>query len=320
LYDWFINTLDMPCKSRQIEFARLNITYTMMSKRRLLQLVNENYVSGWDDPRMPTLCGLRRRGYTPESIRDFCDRIGVAKTYSVVEMGMLEHCVREDLNNNAARKMAVLNPLKLIITNYPEGKTEFLQIENHADRPELGMRSVAFSKEIYIEQDDFCEVPPNRKYFRLAPDVEVRLKSAYIVKCTGFKKGADGNIEEVYCTYDTESKGGSAADGRKVKGTLHWVDAKDSVEGEIRLYDHLFTDVDPGSKDDWLEILNPESLVVLKNCKLEKSLDECEVGEHFQFMRMGYFCKDSDSTAEKPVFNRTVGLKDTWAKVSSQEG
>jgi len=317
LYDWVLNTLDMPCKSRQLEFARLNITDTMMSKRKLLQLVQEGIVAGWDDPRMPTLCGLRRRGYTPESIRDFCDRIGVAKTYSVVEMAMLEHCIREDLNRNAARAMAVLKPLKVIITNYPEGKSELIPMENNPEKPEMGARSVSFSREVFIEQEDFCEQPPNRKYFRLAPDMEVRLKSAYIVKCTGFKKAEDGTIEEVYCTYDTGSFGGSAPDGRKVKGTLHWVDASTAVDAEIRLYDHLFTNPDPGAAEDWKTILNPMSRVVLENCKLEPMLAACANGDRFQFMRTGYFCKDSDSTPNKPVFNRTVGLKDTWAKLTS---
>ncbi|MEI6132444.1 MAG: glutamine--tRNA ligase/YqeY domain fusion protein [Bacillota bacterium] len=320
LYDWFINSLEMECKSRQMEFARLNITYTMMSKRRLLQLVQEGHVSGWDDPRMPTLCGLRRRGYTPESIRDFCDRIGVAKTYSVVEVAMLEHCVREDLNSKAARAMAVLKPLKVIIINYPEGKSEFIDVENNPEKPEMGNRKVAFSREVYIEQDDFCEVPPNRKYFRLAPDMEVRLKSAYIVKCTGYKKSEDGTIEEVYCTYDEGSYGGSAPDGRKVKGTLHWVDAATGVDAEIRMYEHLFTDPDPSAVENWQTVLNPNSLISLEGCKLEPSLAEANIGAKYQFMRTGFFCKDLDSTSAKPVYNCTVGLKDTWAKVAKQEG
>jgi len=319
LYDWFINTLGMECKSRQIEFARLNITHTMMSKRKLLQLVQENFVTGWDDPRMPTLCGLRRRGYTPESIIDFCDRIGVAKTYSVVDVAMLEHCIREDLNAKAARTMAVLRPLKVIISNYPEGKSEQIELENNPEKPEMGTRKVTFSREVYIEQDDFCEQPPNRKYFRLAPDMEVRLKSAYIVKCTGFKKDEEGNVIEVYCTYDEGSFGGSAPDGRKVKGTLHWVDVATAVDCEVRLYEYLFTDPDPGAADDWQAILNPNSLVVIENAKIEPELSVCDVGEKFQFMRNGYFCMDQDSALGKPVFNQTVGLKDTWAKVSIQE-
>jgi len=313
LYDWVVNNVDLGHKPRQIEFARLNLSYTLMSKRKLLQLVNEGIVAGWDDPRMPTLSGLRRRGYTPASIRDFCERIGVAKTNSLVDYALLEHCVREDLNLNAPRVMAVLRPLKVIIDNYPEGQVEWFDVENNPEKPEMGTRKVPFSRELYIEQEDFMENPPS-KFFRLAPGREVRLKNAYFIKCSDVVKDNDGNIIELHCTYDPDSKGGNSPDGRKVKGTLHWVSASYAIDAEVRLYDHLFTVPDPGSVEDMHSVINPNSLEVLMNCKIEPSLSNTKPGDHYQFLRMGYFCTDPDSKPGKPVFNRTVGLKDSWAK------
>lgn len=318
LYDWFLEKLNMPVKTRQIEFARLNITHTMMSKRFLLKLVTDKIVDGWDDPRMPTICGLRRRGYTPKSIRNFCDKIGVAKAASTVDMALLEHCIREDLNINATRTMAVIRPLKVVIDNYPDDLVEEFQVENNPEKPEEGTRTVKFSKEIYIEQDDFVEVPPNRKYFRMAPGLEVRLKSTYIVKCVDCVKDSEGNITEVHCTYDPDSRGGSAADGRKVRGTIQWVSAVDCIDGTVNLYESLFTVPDPASAENWEEVYNPDSLEVVTGCKFEPLLAECEVGSTFQFMRTGYFCKDKNSTPENPVFNRTVGLKDAWAKIANK--
>lgn len=318
LYDWVVNNVDLGSKPRQIEFARLNLTYTVMSKRKLLQLVNEGYVSGWDDPRMPTLSGLRRRGFTPASIWDFCERIGVAKTNSTVDYGLLEHCVREDLNASAPRVMAVLNPLKVIIDNYPDDQVEWFDVEVNPEKPEMGTRKVPFCREIYIEQDDFMENPP-KKYFRLYPGNEVRLKNAYYIKCSHAVKDTEGNIIELHCTYDPESKGGSTPDGRRVKGTLHWVSARHAIDAEVRLYDHLFTVPDPGAAEDISTIINPDSLIVLKHCKMEPTLADTKPGDHFQFLRMGYFCTDPGSEPGKLVFNRTVGLKDSWSKEMNKQ-
>lgn len=313
LYDWVVNNSGLSARPRQIEFARLNLTYTMMSKRKLLMLVNEGIVSGWDDPRMPTLSGLRRRGYTPAAIRDFCDRIGVAKTNSMVDYALLEHCVREDLNASAPRMMAVLRPLKVIIDNYAEDRVEWFDVENSPENPDKGTRKVPFSRVLYIEQEDFMENPP-RKYFRLFPGNEVRLKNAYLIKCVDIVKDDNGNIVELHCTYDPDSKGGNAPDGRKVKGTLHWVSAAHAIDAQVRLYDQLFTVPDPGTAEDLHSIINPGSLEVLSDSKLEPNLASTNPGDHYQFLRMGYFCTDIGSTPEKLVFNRTVGLKDSWAK------
>ena len=315
LYDWVINNISAPAKPRQIEFARLGINNTVMSKRKLRTLVEENYVSGWDDPRMPTICGLRRRGYTPKAIRKFCDNIGISKVNSIVEYSFLEHCLREDLNETACRVMAVVNPIKLVITNYPEDLVEEFEVENNPNRPEDGTRIVTFSRECYIEADDFMEEPV-KKYQRLYPGNEVRLKSTYIVKCTGCKKDDDGNVVEVYATYDPETRGGNTPDGRKVRGTIHWVDAKNYVDAEVRLYDNLFTVPDPDTGDkNFLDYLNPNSLEVCKNCKVEKALLNAEPQERFQFMRLGYFCVDNkDSSKEHLVFNRAVSLKDGFKK------
>ncbi len=312
LYDWVINHIDLPAKPRQIEFARLGINNTVMSKRKLRQLVENSYVSGWDDPRMPTLCGLRRRGYTPASIRNFCDRIGVAKVNSTVEYSFLEHCLREDLNHNAQRTMAVLNPVKLILTNYPENQTEEFEVENNPERPEDGTRTVSFSRELWIEEDDFMEEPV-KGYFRLFPGNEVRLKTTYIVRCTGCKKDENGKVVEVYAEYDPLTRGGNTPDGRKIKGTIHWADAKTAIDAEVRLYDSLFTVPDPEA-GDFLEELNPDSLKVLSGCKVEPVLAS-ENSQSFQFMRQGYFCQDNrDSTPEHLVFNRSVSLKDSFKK------
>ena len=319
LYDWFIDQLKTgDYRPRQIEFNRLNLTYTMMSKRKLLELVQEGRVSGWDDPRMPTLCGLRRRGYTPESIKRFVDLIGYTKVEAINDVSLLEHAVREDLNMRAPRVFGVLNPLKVIIQNYPEGKVEDVELVNNPEDESMGKRAVPFSHEVYIEQDDFMENPPN-KFFRLAPGMEVRLKGAYIIKCTGFKKNEkSGAIEEVYCTYDPETRSGGNASEKKVKGTLHWVSAAHAVDAEVRLYDRLFNHEDPSGQkdDDYRKFLNPDSLKILTNCKVEPSLANAAVSERFQFQRLGYFCVDPDSTVSKLVFNRTVQLKDTWAKVN----
>ncbi len=314
LYDWVINNVSVPAKPRQIEFARLGINNTVMSKRKLRALVEEGYVRGWDDPRMPTLCGLRRRGYTPRSIRNFTDRNGVSKVNSIVEYAFLEHCLREDLNETAQRAMAVIRPVKLVITNYPEDKTEEFEVENNPNRPEDGSRVITFSRECFIEADDFME-EPIKGYQRLYPGNEVRLKSAYIVKCTGCKKDEDGNVAEVYATYDPETKGGNTPDGRKVRGTIHWVDASNCENAEIRLYSNLFTVPDPDVGDkNFLDYLNPDSLEVVENAKLEKSLGSAKLGDSFQFMRLGYFCVDKDSAADKLIFNRSVSLKDGFKK------
>ena len=315
LYDWVINNVTLPCKPRQIEFARLGINNTVMSKRKLRQLVEEGIVNGWDDPRMPTLCGLRRRGYTPKSIRNFCERIGVSKSNSTVDYGFLEHCLREDLNETAERTMAVINPVKLIITNYPEGKTEEFEIENNPNRPEDGTRKITFSRECYIEKEDYMDEPV-KKYFRLYPGNEVRLKTTYIIKCTGAKRDENGELVEVYAEYDPESRGGNAPDGRKIKGTIHWVDANNCENAEVRLYDNLFTDPEPDVGDkNFLDYINPESLVVKKDCKVEKSMVSLKAPKSFQFMRLGYFCVDNkDSKEGSLVFNRSVSLKESFKK------
>ena len=311
LYDWVIANVDLPSKPRQIEFARLGINHTVMSKRKLRALVEGGYVSGWDDPRMPTLCGLRRRGYTPASIRNFSERNGVSKVNSTVEYSFLEHCLREDLNLKAQRVMGVLHPLKLILTNYPEGKTETFEVENNPNRPEDGTRTVTFSRELWIEQEDFME-EPIKGYFRLFPGSEVRLRTTYVIRCTGCEKDADGNVTTVYAEYDPESRGGNPADGRKIKSTIHWVDANTALDAEIRLYDNLFSVEDPDA-GDFLEALNPDSLKVLENAKVEPSLATAKPGDSFQFMRQGYFCVDNrDSTPEHLVFNRSVSLKDSF--------
>ena len=319
LYDWFIDQLKTgDYRPRQIEFNRLNLTYTMMSKRKLLELVQEGKVNGWDDPRMPTLCGLRRRGYTPESIRRFVDLIGYTKVEAINDVSLLEHAIREDLNMRAPRGFGVLNPLKVIIRNYPEGQIEEVELINNPEDESQGKRMVPFSREVYIEQDDFMENPPN-KFFRLAPGMEVRLKGAYIIKCEGFKKNEKtGAIEEVYCTYDPDTRSGGKTSEKKVKGTLHWVSAEHAVDAEVRLYDRLFNHEDPAGQkeDDYRKLLNPGSLKVLTGCKVEPSLAEAKPLDKFQFQRLGYFCVDYDSKHDKLIFNRPVGLKDTWAKVN----
>lgn len=317
LYDWLIEKLPTPSVPRQYEFARLNMTYMVLSKRRLTQLVEDGHVSGWDDPRMPTLSGLRRRGMPPEAIRDFVSRLGVTKSESVVEPALLDHCVREHLNKHAERRMAVLNPLKVVIENYPEGQSEQLEAVNNPEDDGAGMRMVPFGREIYIEQDDFMEDPP-KKFFRLGPGREVRLRWAYFITCNDVIKDDAGNIVELRCTYDPETKGGNAPDGRKVKGTLHWVSAADAVDADVNQYDHLFTEPNPGKNDNFVDSLNPDSLTTLTNCKLEPSLGDWEVGKTVQFERLGYFCPDLESTAEKPVFNRTMTLRDTWAKIQAK--
>lgn len=313
LYDWFIANLEI-YPSHQYEFARLNMTYTMMSKRKLLQLVNEKHVSGWDDPRMPTLSGVRRRGYTPESIREFCDKIGVAKRENLIDIGLLEFCVREHLNKIALRRMVVTDPVKVVITNYPEGKTEMLPTENNTEDPNAGMREMPFSRELYIERDDFMEVPA-KKYFRLAPGQPVRLKSAYIITCSEVVKDDQGNITELRCSYIPESKSGSDTSGVNVKGVIHWVSAPHAVEAEVRLYDRLFQVEDLNqAEEDFRTLLNPGSLKVLSKVYAEPAMKEARPEDRFQFMRIGYFCLDPDSTSGKLVFNRTVTLRDMWAK------
>ncbi len=318
LYDWFIDQLKTDeYRPRQIEFNRLNLTYTMMSKRKLLELVQEGSVSGWDDPRMPTLCGLRRRGYTPESIRKFVDLIGYTKVEAINDVSLLEHAVRDDLNLRVPRVFAVLNPLKVVITNYPEGKVENMELINNPEDESMGSRMIAFSRELYIEKEDFMENPPH-KFFRLAPGMEVRLKGAFIIKCTGLRKDADGNVVEVLCTYDPETRSGASLSDRKVKGTLHWVSAEHAIDAEVRLYDRLFNTEDPAGQknEDYRNFLDPDSLKVLRGCKAEPSLAKAKPLDKFQFQRLGYFCVDYDSTEGQLVFNRTVGLKDTWAKIN----
>lgn len=317
LYDWFIEQLGI-FHSQQIEFARLNLSFTIMSKRKLLQLVEEGIVIGWDDPRMPTISGLRRRGYTPESIRNFCERIGVAKRESTVDIALLEHCLREDLNKRAQRVMVVLRPLRLVIDNYPEDKVEELEAENNPEDPGMGSRKIPFSRVLYVEREDFREDPP-RKWFRLAPGSEVRLKHAYYVKCVSVVRDEKtGEVTELHCTYDPETRGGWSEDGRMVKGTLHWVSAPHSVKAEVRLYDHLFTKSDPGEVEegeDFKTDLNPQSLEILTTCRAEPTLKGAKPGSRFQFLRQGYFCVDADSSQDLLVFNRTTSLRDTWARI-----
>lgn len=321
LYDWFLDELEV-YHPKQIEFARLNLSYTVLSKRKLIELVEHGYVNGWDDPRMPTITGLRRRGYTPESIRNFCDRIGVAKRDSIVDMALLEYCIREDLNKQAPRVMAVLHPLKVVIENYPEGLVEELDAINNPEDPGMGTRKVPFSRILYIEQDDFREDPP-KQYFRLSPGREVRLRYAYFIKCIGvIKDEKTGEILELRCTYDPATRGGDAPDGRKVKATLHWVSAADAIEAEVRLYDHLFIKADPNDSEDGHDFksnINPDSLVILKSCRVESGLSNVTAGKRYQFERQGYFCADPDLSGGKPVFNRTVTLRDTWAKIEKAQ-
>jgi glutaminyl-tRNA synthetase len=309
LYDWFIENLPVPARPRQYEFSRLNLTHTVLSKRRLLQLVRDGHVGGWDDPRMPTISGLRRRGVPPAAIRDFIKRLAITKSDGTVEIAMLDHCIRELLNAEAERRMAVLRPLKVVIENYPEGKTEELEAVNHPGNPDAGTRTVPFGREIYIERDDFMEDPP-KKFFRLAPGREVRLRFAYFLTCRGVIRDDAGEIVELRCTYDPETKGGNAPDGRKVKATMHWVAATTAVPAEVRLYDHLFARPDPGADGAFLEDLNPQSLEVLTDCRLEPSLRDLAPEQAVQFERLGYFCADPDTTAEKPVFNRTISLRE----------
>ena len=321
LYDWALAVLPVPSHPQQIEFARLNLTYTVMSKRKLLALVTDKCVSGWDDPRMPTLAGLRRRGYTPQSIRTFCERIGLAKRNSTVDYAMLEHCIREELNRTAPRVMAVLRPLRVVIDNYPQDRVEYLDAINNPEDASAGTRHVPFSRVVYIEREDFREDPP-RKFFRLAPGREVRLRYAYIIKCVSVVKDDTGEIAEIHCTYDPETRSGGPAAGRKVKATVHWVSAEQAVTAEVRLYDHLFTKPDPDNVKDgeaFTDYLNPHSLEVLTDCKVEPSLAQAEAGSRFQFERQGYFCVDTtDSSPGRPVFNRTVTLRDTWAKIQAK--
>ena len=319
LYEWFLNELGIENPPRQIEFARLNLTYTVMSKRKLRRLVEEGHVDGWDDPRMPTIRGMRRRGYTPEALHDFIDRTGVSKTISasagvMVDVAILEACIRDDLNMRSPRKQAVLDPLKVVIENYPESQYEEFDLDNNPADPASGTRKVPFSKELFIERDDFREVPPP-KYHRLSPGQEVRLRGAYFIICTGVVKDAEGNVTEVRCSYDPETKGGNAPDGRKVKGTIHWVSAAHGLPAEVRLYDRLFVNPDPEASGDFIADLNPDSRQILANCMVEPSLKNAQPGDKFQFERVGYFCVDPDSTPEMLVFNRTVGLRDTWAKI-----
>ena len=323
LYDWVLDQLAMPCRPRQYEFARLNLTYTVLSKRKLIQLVQEGHVSGWDDPRMPTISGIRRRGYTPESIRIFCERIGVAKANSIVDMALLEHTIREDLNRRAPRMMAVLRPLKVTIENYPEGRTEMLTAVNNPEDAAMGTRQVPFSRTLYIEREDFMEDPP-KKYFRLAPGREVRLRYAYFITCTQvIKDPRSGDIVELRCTYDPATRGGDAPDGRKVKATLHWVSAEHAVPGQVHLYDRLFVKPDPDEREDgktFIDFLNPDSLDVLDDCRLEPELAEAKPGAIYQFERLGYFCADIKmSSRDHLVFNRTVTLRDAWAKIAGNK-
>jgi len=320
LYDWFIQELEI-FPSRQYEFDRLNLTYTMLSKRRLLALVQNKIVSGWDDPRMPTLSGIRRRGYTPEAIRAFCSRIGVSKTNGVIELGLLEHAVREDLNKRAPRVMAVLRPLKVVIENYPEGQVEVMEAVNNPEDPSMGVRPVEFSRELWIERDDFREVPP-KGYYRLYPGNEVRLRYGYLIRCTGVVKNEAGEVVEVRCSYDPETKGGNTPDGRKVKSTIHWVSAAHAAQAEVRLYENLFLKENPNEVEegkDWTDNLNPASLEVLTGCMIEPGLASARPGDRFQFERLGYFCVDPDSAGGRLVFNRTVGLRDSWAKIEKAQ-
>ncbi|MFQ6678653.1 MAG: glutamine--tRNA ligase/YqeY domain fusion protein [Fidelibacterota bacterium] len=316
LYDWFLEKLDV-FHPQQIEFARLNLSYTIMSKRKLKQLVDEKVVHGWDDPRMPTLSGMRRRGFTPTAIRQFMEEVGVAKRDNVMEIAKLESILRNELNKNSIRRMAVLNPLKVVITNYPDGEVEELEAVNNPEDDTAGKRFIPFTQEIYIEKDDFMEDPP-KKFFRLAPGREVRLRYAYFIKCNEVVKDQSGKITELHCTYDPKTKGGSSPDGRKVKATLHWVSATKAMNAKIKLYDRLFSNPNPDNEENFLDALNKDSLKILQNCKLEPSLQKAEVGDQIQFERLGYFCKDPESTAENSVFNRTVPLRDSWAKLEKQ--
>ena len=313
LYNWVVEQIGFEEPPRQIEFARLNINYCVTSKRKLLEMVNKGIVSGWDDPRMITLCGMRRRGYSAAAVRDFIDRVGVSKADSMVDYGLLEACVRDDLNAKAPRAMAVLRPLKVVIDNYPEGQSEEFEVELHPEHPEFGTRKVTFSRELYVEQDDFM-AEPVKKYFRLFPGNEVRFKSAYFVKCNSYDTDEDGNVTCLHCTYDPESRGGNSPDGRKVKGTIHWVNANDCKQCEVRLYDRLFSAEEPGKNGDYFDDLNPNSLEVIDNCLLEGGFEDAKPGDTFQFMRNGYFCVDKDSTEDKTVFNRTVALNSSWGK------
>jgi glutaminyl-tRNA synthetase len=324
LYDWVVEAADTTHHPRQYEFARLNLNYTVMSKRKLLQLVEQRHVSGWDDPRMPTITGLRRRGYTAQSIRDFCTRIGVTKKENVIDVGLLEHCVREDLNRRAPRAMAVLRPLKVVLTNYPVDQVERMDVVNNPEDPAAGTRKVPFSQILYIERDDFMEEPP-KKFFRLAPGCEVRLRNAYLITCTKVVKDESGVIVELLCTYDPTTRGGSTPDGRKVKATLHWVTASHAVDAEIRLYDRLFRveDVDSAaaqSGQEFTALLNPSSLERVHGCKVEPSLAGASAGARYQFERLGYFVVDPDSSPGALIFNRTVSLKDPWAKIAARQG
>ncbi|MBO5896219.1 MAG: glutamine--tRNA ligase/YqeY domain fusion protein [Clostridia bacterium] len=314
LYNWFIEQIGFEEPPRQIEFARLNLNYCITSKRRNIRLVTDNLVSGWDDPRMATICGMRRRGYPAKALRTFIEKVGVSKAYSVVDYGLLEACVRDELNAEAPRAMAVLDPIKVVIDNYPEGQTEEITVEVHPDKPELGTKTVTFGKEIYVERNDFM-AEPVKKYFRLFPGNEVRLKGAYFITCQSYETDADGNVTVLHCTYDPETKGGNAPDGRKVKGTIHWAGPK-AFKAEVRLYDRLFNVEDPAGvpDDEFVDAINPESLVVLKDCLIEESIKDAKELESFQFMRNGYFCVDKDSTPEKPIFNRTVQLNSSWKK------
>jgi glutaminyl-tRNA synthetase len=318
LYDWLIDNLPVPSRPHQYEFARLNLTYTLLSKRVLTQLVQKGHVSGWDDPRMPTIAGLRRRGVPAAAIRDFVKRIGVAKANSVVDMGMLEFSIRESLNHTALRRMAVLRPLKVVIENYPAGQSEELEAANHPDRPEAGTRKIRFSRELFVEQDDFMENPP-KKFFRLSPGAEVRLRYAYFITCREVVKNAKGEVAELRCTYDPTTKGGNAPDGRKVKATLHWLSADDAKPAEVRLYGPLFTKPDPAGGENFAADLHPNSLEVLKDARIEPALADVSSREPVQFERQGYFCLDPDASAEKLVFNRTIGLRDTFAKDVAKE-
>ncbi len=320
LYDWCLEALNLPDRPRQIEFARLNLTYTLLSKRKLLHLVTGGFVRGWDDPRMPTVAGLRRRGFTPESIREFCNRIGLAKRDSVVDVALLEHCLREDLNRRAPRVMAVIDPVRVVITNYPEGQTEDIEAVNNPEDPAHGTRKVPFSRELFIERDDFREVPPP-KYHRLSPGQEVRLRWGYLIRCTDVVKDGTGAITQINCTYDPATRGGDIPDGRKVKGTIHWVSAPDSLPAEVRIYDRLFSSPEPGEAEegkDFLSNLNPNSLVAANSCRVEPSLASSKKGDFFQFERLGYFTVDPDTAPGRLVFNRSVSLRDTWAKIEKK--
>ena len=318
LYDWLVEHLSVPSAPRQIEFARLNLSSTVLSKRKLLRLVKEGHVDGWDDPRMPTLSGIRRRGVPPAAIRSLIDKVGLAKRDSVVDYALLEHCIREILNFDAERRMAVLNPLRVVITNYPEGSGEELEAVNNPEDPDAGRRKVPFGRELFIEREDFMEDPP-KKFFRLAPGREVRLRYAYFITCDEVVKNDEGEIVELRCTYDPATKGGDAPDGRKVKATLHWVSAADALDAEVRLYGHLFEVENPGTDGDFVDDLNPDSLEIRTGCKLEPSLGGFKPGEQVQFERLGYFAPDQDSTAGRPVFNRIVTLRDTWARLRKQQ-